>query len=215
MNPVILQAEVADTSIKLIPLLMKGGVVMIPLLFLSVIALIIIIERLMFFSQNLKTSKKTFEKFATAFSQGKNQEAEQIASAEKTSWGRVFVYATISGQMSGAEMDKVMEDAGAVEISRLEKNLNYLSMIAGLAPLLGFIGTIAGVITIFYSISTTQDISISSITEGLYQKMVTSAAGLFVGIIAFTAHQLFQNRIDQFIAKMQEESLLIRVSSKK
>lgn len=209
----ILQAE--GTSIQLIPLLMKGGIVMIPLLLLSLIALIIIIERLLFFSSQLKVSKGVPEKFAEALSQGRVDEAERLASAQKNSWGRVFIYASISASMSASETDKIMEDAANVEIARLEKNLNYLSMIAGLAPLLGFIGTIAGVITIFYSISTTQDISISSITEGLYQKMVTSAAGLFVGIIAFTAYHLFQHRIDRFISKVQEEALLIRVSSKK
>jgi biopolymer transport protein ExbB len=109
-------------------------------------------------------------------------------------------------------MDKAMEEAAEVEVARLEKNLNYLSIIAGVAPLLGFIGTIVGVITIFHDISISQDISISVISEGLYKKMVTSATGLVIGIIAYAAYHLFQNQIDRFVNTIREQSLNLKVT---
>jgi biopolymer transport protein ExbB len=88
-------------------------------------------------------------------------------------------------------------------------------MIAGLAPLLGFIGTIIGVINIFFSISVSKDISIGVISEGLYQKMVSSAAGLVVGIIAFSAYHLLQNSIDGYLGKLQEQALALRMALSK
>jgi biopolymer transport protein ExbB len=100
-------------------------------------------------------------------------------------------------------------------VSRLEKGLSYLSMIAGLAPLFGFVGTIIGVITIFFDISISSDISISIISEGLYKKMVLSAAGLVVGILAFSAYHLFQNQIDKFVSNVQEHALVLKVAMSK
>jgi biopolymer transport protein ExbB len=73
--------------------------------------------------------------------------------------------------------------------------------------MLGFVGTIWGVINIFYSISTTGDLSIGAISGGLYTKMVASFAGLLVGMIAFFGYQMFMRRIDKFAERLQEQSL--------
>ena len=72
----------------------------------------------------------------------------------------------------------------AVEVGNMERNLGHLGLIAGIAPTLGFIGTISGVIKIFYTISITENVSIGNISGGLYEKMISSGAGLIVGIIA-------------------------------
>jgi len=100
-----------------------------------------------------------------------------------------------------------METKGSVELSAMEGNLNYLSLIARVAPMLGFVGTIWGVINIFYSISTTNDLSIGAISGGLYVKMVASFAGLVVGIIAFLGYQLYIRKIDRFAERLQEQGL--------
>ncbi|MCC6600322.1 MAG: MotA/TolQ/ExbB proton channel family protein [Crocinitomicaceae bacterium] len=205
-------APAGDASLDIFSLLMKGGVVMIPLVILSLIAVILIVERIMFFNKNLQLSEKNFSELIKHVEAGKMEEAMSLCEREKNSWGRIFIYGMTAESGNADEMDKLMEGAAEVEIGRLEKGLNYLSIIAGVAPLLGFIGTIAGVITIFFDISTSSDISISVISEGLYKKMVSSASGLVIGIIAFTAYHLFQNSIDSFISKVQEESLNLRVA---
>jgi biopolymer transport protein ExbB len=86
-------------------------------------------------------------------------------------------------------------------------------MIASIAPLLGFIGTIAGVIVIFFDISTTTDISIGTISEGLYQKMISSATGLVVGILAYLSHHLLQNGVDKFVAQIEEFDLQLKANT--
>jgi biopolymer transport protein ExbB len=105
------------------------------------------------------------------------------------------------------EIESAMETAGKVELNKIEKNMGYLSTIAAIAPMLGFVGTIFGVITIFYNISQSGDFGIQTISEGLYQKMVTSAAGLIVGILAFIAHHLLHNKIERLVSVMEESAM--------
>jgi len=113
------------------------------------------------------------------------------------------------------EIESAMETKASVELSAMESNLTYLSLISRIAPMLGFVGTIWGVINIFYSIAQSNDLSIASISEGLYVKMVASFAGLLVGIISFLGYQLFMRRIDRFAERLQEQSLnLLEVLTK-
>jgi biopolymer transport protein ExbB len=106
-----------------------------------------------------------------------------------------------------AEIESNMDRAADIESGQMEKHLGHLGLIAGIAPTLGFIGTISGVIKIFYSISVTEDISIGNISGGLYEKMISSGAGLIVGIIAYAAYHLFNGRIDSFALSIQKQVL--------
>jgi biopolymer transport protein ExbB len=98
-----------------------------------------------------------------------------------------------------------MEATANLEISVMEKDTGYLGIIAGIAPMLGFIGTISGVIKIFYNISLADNISIGIIAGGLYQKMICSGAGLIVGVIAYSAYHYLQMMIDRFSINMQRQ----------
>jgi biopolymer transport protein ExbB len=193
-------------------LIWKGGFVMIPLGFILVISIYLIIERWLYFNaQDRITSDKNNRHIAILRS-GETHPAVQLCAEEKGAWGRIFIHA---GNMDSAkETDELLSDAINIEISQFEKGLSGLSLIAGVAPLLGFIGTIIGVINIFFDISVSQDISIGVISEGLYQKMISSATGLFVGILAFAANQLFQQRIDRFIRRIQQHALLVKLAIK-
>jgi len=84
--------------------------------------------------------------------------------------------------------------------------LNYLGITAAIAPMMGFLGTIFGVINIFYNISVTNDLSIASISDGLYQKMICSGVGLFVGIIAYSGYYLLNGKIDNVVSRMEKDS---------
>lgn len=104
---------------------------------------------------------------------------------------------------SSEDIERAMEAVGRVEIFNMEKGVGYLSLIAKLAPMFGFVGTIVGVINIFYSIAVTNDLSINSISEGLYSKMITSAAGLIVGIMAFFGYHILTMMIDKVVVKLE------------
>ena len=105
------------------------------------------------------------------------------------------------------ERQSNMEKAANIEVGKMEKNLGHLGLIAGIAPTLGFIGTISGVIKIFYSISITENVSISNISGGLYEKMISSGSGLVVGIIAFAGYHLLNGMIDNYALNIQKVSL--------
>jgi biopolymer transport protein ExbB len=198
-----------EKSLDLIGLIFKGGWVMIPLLLLSILTIVIVIERYLFLGKQGVGKKNNFENFLAALKVGNNTEAARLCEEDNAAWSRIFQYAALT-EISADEQEKLMEQAANVEVAYLERRLNVLSIVAGVAPLLGFIGTIAGVITIFFDISTTADISIGVISEGLYQKMVSSAGGLVVGIIAFVFYQLLQNSVDKFVAQMEEYSLQLK-----
>ena len=105
------------------------------------------------------------------------------------------------------EIESSMEAVGKIEIGKLEKNTGILGIVAGIAPMFGFIGTISGVIKIFYKISLADNISIGLISGGLYEKMITSAAGLVVGVFAFVGYHWLNMLIDKLSFKMEISSM--------
>jgi biopolymer transport protein ExbB len=105
------------------------------------------------------------------------------------------------------EIEKSMEGVGKKELGRIEKNVAVLSVIAGVAPMFGFVGTILGVIKIFYNIALADNISIGLIAGGLYEKMITSAAGLIVGILAFVLYHWLNFSVDRIARRMEVTAL--------
>ena len=101
------------------------------------------------------------------------------------------------------DIEHAIENVGRLEIYKLEKNTNILSIIAGVSPMLGFLGTIAGMISTFGELSTQESLSISAISGGIYIKMFTSAAGLIVGIFSFIAYNYLNTMIDRVVNKME------------
>src|SRR5690606_27937592 len=99
-------------------------------------------------------------------------------------------------------IEKSMESTGKLEVYRLEKNLSMLSTIAGIAPMFGFLGTIAGMILLFFNIQH-QGFSIENIAGGIYTKMVTSAVGLIIGLLAYVAYNYLNAQIDKNVNKME------------
>jgi biopolymer transport protein ExbB len=104
-------------------------------------------------------------------------------------------------------IESSIENVGIMEVYKIEKNVGFLSMIAGLAPMFGFLGTIFGVIQMFYKISLANTIQIDIISGGLYVKMVSSAAGLLLGIIAFASYHFLMLKIDHVANKFESKKL--------
>ena len=101
------------------------------------------------------------------------------------------------------EIEGAIENVGKLELYKMEKNLGILGSIAGIAPMFGFLGTIFGVIKIFYNISLADNISIGLIAGGLYEKMITSAAGLMIGIFTYIGYHYLIVMIDRVVNKME------------
>jgi biopolymer transport protein ExbB len=216
---ILLQAAtaVADSSAKaattehvsapILEIMVKGGVVMALLAITLLIAIYFIVERGIYLKNRAKIDTNLINVIKENLKENRPDSA--LAYCERTPTAQAQVIATGLRFLGSnlREIESAMETKASVELSAMESSLNYLSLIARIAPMLGFVGTIWGVINIFYSISLTNDLSIGAISGGLYTKMVASFGGLLVGIIAFLGYQLYIRRIDRFSERLQEQTL--------
>lgn len=198
-------ANTAPESISLFGLLTKGGIVMIPLLILSVIAIGFIVERIMYVNQHSKIDVNLVNNVLDKLYSGNVQNAEALCIQSNSALGNVLQAGITQLGKPIDHIEKALETQSNIELMEMERHTGYISLISGIAPRLGFVGTILGVIKIFYSISQTADISIGTISAGLYQKMITSGAGLIVGVVAFMGYHFLLTLIDNYSAKLQKQ----------
>lgn len=200
-------AIASEQTMRLIDILFKGGVVMIPLLILSLISIAFIISKYLFIRERSKIDSNLVNSVLDKVSLGQFDSANLMCDQANSSLGNV-VKAGVSQIGKPIEyIEKALTVQSNIELSEMEDKMGYISMVSGIAPRIGFIGTILGVILIFYSISQTADISIGTISAGLYQKMISSATGLIVGVVAFMGYHFLLTRIDQFSLNLQKEVL--------
>ena len=106
-----------------------------------------------------------------------------------------------------SDIDAAIENVGNLEIFRLEKNLSTLASIAGAAPMIGFFGTVTGMISAFYRMSTEQNVTPDVLAGGIYQALITTAAGLFIGILAFVGYNVLVANVEKVIFKMERSTV--------
>lgn len=198
-------APVVPNNLSVLELLMKGGFIMIPLVLFFAIAIFFIIERYLFFRQRTRINESLVRDVLDKLYSGNMQAAEAHCIGDKSALGNVLQAGISQLGKPIDHIEKALEIQSNIELNEMEKRMSWISMISGIAPRLGFIGTILGVIKIFYSISQTADISIGTISAGLYQKMITSAAGLIVGVVAFMGYHFLLTLIDNYSMKLQKQ----------
>ncbi len=176
---------------------------MIPIAILFFSALYLIFERFFVIRAQTKADDNFVDNIRDMVAQGNIKSAESFAKNQRTAMGRVFEKAIGRIGSPIREIESTIETVGQIELSRLERNMGYLGVIAGIAPMLGFIGTISGIIRIFYDISLTDNISVGIIAGGLYEKMITSGAGLIVGVIAYSGYHLLNMMIERFTLALE------------
>lgn len=186
-----------EHSISLLDLLMKGGWVMVPILILFALTVYLIAERWMTINRASKVDPNFMQNIREFLLAGKMDAALSMCKATNSPIARLLEKGLKRLGKPIKEIESAVEATGRLEIYKLERNMSYLGIIAGIAPMLGFVGTISGVIKIFYNISLSNDFSIGQIADGLYEKMITSAAGLIVGIIAHIGFNLLNSSIDR------------------
>jgi biopolymer transport protein ExbB len=204
---VLLQPQLRDTNSvnNVAELLMKGGYIMIPIILLSIFSIYLFIERFIYIRRSSVIDETMVSNVITGIRNKNNEEALNHVKYSNSSLGRILESGLDNPGKNSKEAESYMEATANIEISVMEKDTGYLGIIAGIAPMLGFIGTISGVIKIFYNISLADNISIGIIAGGLYQKMICSGTGLIVGVIAYAAYHYLQMMIDRFSIDMQRQ----------
>ncbi|GAA4357036.1 MotA/TolQ/ExbB proton channel family protein [Hymenobacter saemangeumensis] len=207
VNAAVNAVAQADGGLSLIDLIFKGGWIMLPLFLLSFVSIYIIIERYI----TIRRAAGNPEAFMTGIRglmvKGDLAGAKMLCAQNPSPLARMVEKGLRRIGLPLKEIETSVENVGKIEIARLEKNISILGIIAGIAPMLGFVGTIIGVIKIFYAINATGEFGIGQIAGGLYTKMVTSATGLIVGIIAHVGYHWLSILVERMVFRMENSAI--------
>jgi len=194
-------------ELRFIELLFKGGWVMVPLALLAFMGLVIFVERYLTIRKASKDEMNLMLQVKQSVKSANLESALAICRNSNTPLGRMLEKGLLRIGRPIKDIEGAIENVGKLEVSKLEKNISILGIIAGIAPMLGFVGTIIGVITIFHEVSVKGIIEIGTISGGLYVKMITSATGLIIGIIAYVLYHILNIMVDRIILKMETDAI--------
>lgn len=196
----------AAAKLNLLDLLFKGGVLMIPLLLLLVIAVYFFFERWIAIKKASQVDENFMAIIKDHIINGNVSAARSLAKNTNNPVARMIDKGI---QRIGKPIDaieKSMENVGKLEMYKMERNLSVLSLVSGIAPMFGFLGTIVGMVQLFYGISSTGEYTLSTIASGIYVKMITSATGLIIGLLAYVGHSFLNAQVDKTVNKMEVAS---------
>ena len=196
-----------NQSLSLLDMLGKGGIIMIPIGLLSLLSIYFIIERFVYIRNAGKLENNFLHNLKDLLAKGDVKASIAYCQRVNSPISRVVEKCVMRLGKPIKDIESAMESMASLEMSKLEKNLTFLGITAGIAPMLGFIGTILGVIKIFYDISVSNNFDISVIANGLYQKMITSCAGLIVGVMAYVGYHILNSMIDRFSHRMEQTAV--------
>lgn len=199
--------ELPPNEISLFEIVSKGGVIMVPLAILLLMSIYVMAERFLMISKASKSNATLLSSIKEMINSGNLANARSLCKSINTPEAMMLEQGISRIGQSMAEIREAMDKSASSELSRLEKNMGVLNITGRIAPMFGFIGTIIGVIKIFYDISVAKTVEIEVISSGLYQKMITSCGGLVVGVIAFVGYHWLNARIDKLSHRMEETQI--------
>ena len=203
-----LTVAAGQDSMALISLIFQGGYMMIPILLLSLAAVYVYVERIRTVGRAAKTPAGFMDNIKKLVGDGDLSGAKVLCQQSDTPIGRMIGkgLSRIGSPLKNIEVS--IENMGRIEIYKLEKNLSLLATISGAAPMIGFLGTVTGMIRAFISIAQEEGaVSPKLLSAGIYEAMITTAAGLFVGIIAYLGYNYLVTRVQKVVHNMEYTSI--------
>lgn len=185
----------------------KGGIFMWALLFFSLAGLTIVIERMIVISR-VKRGTPAFERaLLDAAGKGQLPKVRKICEDDDSETARILLSGLNSLKKGPERMERVIEATASLQVSIMERGLNILSSLAHLAPLVGFLGTVSGMITAFSKIASAENVSAKLVAGGIFEALITTASGLIVAIPILVFHNFFVHRVDRFVTEVERLSL--------
>jgi len=194
-------------SFNLLSMLVNGGAMMIPLAFLLVLSIYVLIERLIIIMKASKRNDGLLVGIQSLIKQGNLQSAKAMCQGQNTPEAFMLEKGISRIGQPVAEIREAMTEGASVQLGVLEKKLSILNITGRIAPMLGFIGTIIGVVKIFYDIALAGTVEISVISTGLYEKMISSGTGIVVGVFAFISYHWLNSLLDKMAHHMEETKM--------
>ena len=211
----LLQVPVAETvtepteiRMSLWDMTLQGGWIMLILGIFSVIAVYIFIERFITINRAAKKDDTFMETIRNYMMEGKLDDAKVLCQRTASPLSRMIEKGISRIGKPLNDIQTAIENVGNLEVSNLEKGVALLAMISGAGPMLGFLGTVIGMIRAFYDMSMAgNNIDIELLSTGIYQAMVTTVGGLIVGIIAFIFYNILVSQIDKVVNLLESKSI--------
>lgn len=200
-------AEVA--SLNLLEMALKGGWIMIPLLLLCIMSIYIFVERLLVIRKAAAYKDPSFmNKIKDYINEGKIDAAITLCKNINTPYSRMIEKGITRLGRPMNDVQVAIENVGNLEVGKLEKGLSLLATTAGGGPMIGFLGTVSGMIQAFFNMANAgNNVDVTSLADGIYTAMVTTVAGLIVGIIAFFAYNYLTSLVDKVVNDMEARTL--------
>lgn len=193
-----------ETTLTLMDLLVKGGWIMFPIFILSVVTVYVFIERFLTLKKAAKDPLAFIEKVKSMVLQGEINSAKVLCADIGSPFARMIEKGLFKLGNPIENIKGSIEDVGKIEIYKLEKNLPILATISGTAPMIGFLGTVWGMIKAFMAIAQQEgSVSPKLLSSGIYEALITTAFGLIVGIIAYLCYNYLVTRVQNVIQKME------------
>lgn len=197
-------AQATTENIGLLDLLLKGGYMMIPLYLLFILAIFIFIQKLITLNKAAKTPGHLMDQVKVLVQSGQIEKAKLLCAGENTPVANMIAKGIerIGSPLKNIEVS--IENVGKIELYKLEKNLGLLATVSGAAPMIGFLGTVTGMIQAFISIAQEEgNVSPKLLSMGIYEAMITTAAGLVVGIIAYLGYNYLVTQVSKLVHNME------------
>ncbi len=200
------------SEMTLFDLILAGGPVMIPIMICSIIAVYIIVERLIAINKQSKDPSNFMNNIRDYISTGNIDAAKALCKNTNNPVARMLEKGISRLGKPLPDIEKAIENVGNIEVVKMERGLNALATCAAAAPMLGFLGTVTGMVRAFYDMNmeyqrTHESINIGVLSSGMYQAMMTTVAGLVVGIIALVFYNILSGMIKKVIFKMESSSI--------
>lgn len=192
---------------NLLEIISKGGWLMIPIILCSFIAAAIIVERLIVLHKSKSNTHHLMLKLQSLIMKGEKEEAIVLCSETPGPAAKVLKEGLLRADRSKEEIQGAIESAGKEQVFHLERYLGLLATIAGVAPLIGFLGTVTGMIEAFMEIQRLSgNVNAAVLAGGIWEALMTTAAGLIVGITTYIFYNILITRVKRFIFEIESSS---------
>ncbi|WP_236975127.1 MotA/TolQ/ExbB proton channel family protein [Membranihabitans maritimus] len=184
-----------------------GIIIVLILIVMFVVAVYLFVERYSAIKRAGKMDNNFINNIRASVQAGNIAGAKALCQSNKSPAARMIEKGIMRIGKPLNDINASIENAGNLELFRLEKNLSTLASIAGAAPMIGFFGTVTGMILAFYKMATAENVTPDVLAGGIYQALITTAFGLFVGIFAFIAYNLLVTNVEKVVYKMEQTSV--------
>ena len=199
--------EATEIKLSILDLAMKGGWIMLVLAVLSVIAVYIFIERFIVVKRAIRIDKGFMERIREYMKEGKIDSAKALCHGSDTPIAKMIEKGLSRLGRPLSDINTAIENVGNLEVAKLEKGVTLLSMIASASPMIGFLGTVLGMIRAFYDMSVAgNNLDITTLSNGIYLAMITTVGGLIVGIIAYVFYTIIVARIQNVVNLLEAKT---------